>query len=146
MPNILRNGAEWLAKQRTKHASEIVRVYASGFLPQEMPSTPGRSTREVQDANGLIVVYGTRDFVFQTADFKLFPIVGPGQSTAAIAVAPQQGMRIQIGTRHDSLNVDYHVYEVLSSDGEDSWRFADDFNLEIRVHTKYVGHGPPMPA
>jgi hypothetical protein len=148
MGNLLRKGARWLSQQRTRHASEVVLYIRAGFQPLQIKASYGRNDREIFESSDMQTVVSECDFLALARDLVLNPSAAPGQSSVPVTTLPAQGDRIQVGRDGEQdLNVKYSVYEVQSPNGsEPPWRYADEFRYELRIHTKFIGIGPPLPT
>lgn len=117
MGNMLSVGAVWLDAQRREHLSDWV-AYRRGGVTHPVRATPSSSTFEVQDANGIIERWESRDFVISVIDLPFSP--------------PEKGDLI-IETNGTTVL----TYQVLAPRGMEVWRW-DAFRTAVRVHTKLV--------
>jgi hypothetical protein len=111
--DLLRNGAEWLEQQRTKHLTTTV-TYVRGEHEIEVAVTIGRTKYETDDGHVVRVEYTDHDFLMLASD-----LVIEGQ-----VVEPDRGDLIREGNRE---------YEVLD------WRYSDPYRITLRISTKEVG-------
>ena len=123
MPNLLEQGAGWLADQLKTHASSEV-VYQRGADQVAVQATIGKTEFEIDDGSGVIQRFQSRDYLIQTADLKL-----GGAPTLPVA-----GDRIRETVGDQTL-----VYEVLAPGNEPHFRFSDPFRKVLRIHSKHVG-------
>lgn len=118
MPDLLSQGTEWLAAQRTEHLSQPV-IYLRGIDSVEVPATVGRTVFELDSGFGLERVE-TRDYLIPADSLIL----------AGTTVLPERGDRIQEGD---------FVYEVMSpARDKPPWRYSDPFRNTLRIHTKLI--------
>lgn len=118
--DMLGQGAEWLARMRTKFASRCV-TYQRGNSSASVRATPGRSTREVDDGNGLYTTVETRDELVEACELVL----------DGVRTLPAAGDRI---LEHNGV-----AWVVTSpAPGEDCYRFTDAYRNELRIHLAKV--------
>ncbi|MGC9455752.1 MAG: head-tail joining protein [Phycisphaerae bacterium] len=123
MGDLLRQGSQWLAAQRTAHAASPVTYRrpstGSGQATELVVSaTFGRTEYEVEDDYGLRVGAEVTDFLVAAADF--IPTFGE----------PEAG---------DRIIADGVAYEVMALAGQGHWRWSDPYRTTLRIHTKEVG-------
>jgi hypothetical protein len=123
MPNLLEQGAAWLADQLRTHASTEV-VYQRGAQRVTVAATIGKTEFEVDDGTGILQRFQSRDYLIQTADLKL----------GGLLTLPVAGDRIR-----EPQGSQVFVYEVLAPGNEPHYRFSDPFRKLLRIHTKHVG-------
>jgi len=123
MPNLLEQGAGWLADQLKTHASTEV-VYQRGADQVAVQATIGKTEFEIDDGSGVIQRFESRDYLIQTADLKL----------GGVLTLPVAGDRIRETAGDQTL-----VYEVLAPGNEPHFRFSDPFRKVLRIHAKHVG-------
>lgn len=129
-PNLLRKGAEWLTKTRTRHMTEQV-VYQVVSSSITIPATVYAGKFEVIEVDAAFPVGDEpADFIIKVCD-----LVIDGER-----IEPATGHRIILGDVSEG-----RVYEVMPIVGEKCWRFSDSFQTEYRIHAKYVGTQPPQP-
>lgn len=122
MPNILEQGAGWLADQLKTHASTEA-VYQRGAQQVTVQATIGKTEFEIEDGSGVIQRFQSRDYLIQTADLKL----------GGVPTLPAAGDRIRETVGDQTL-----VYEVLAPGNEPHFRYSDPFRKLLRIHTKHV--------
>lgn len=122
MADMLAKGLQWLAQQRTEHMSQSV-VYVRDADSVTVPATIGRTEFEIDDGQGLIQKYESRDFLVQTADLIL-------DGTAKL---PERGDQIR-----ETQGATIYVYEVLAPGQERPWRYSDPYRQTLRIHTKHI--------
>lgn len=120
MANLMRTGAEWLSGKLKAEASETV-TYTRGAdsVSGGLAATPGETSYEHLDSDGISVEARVRDFTFEAADLVL----------ASAVVLPAKGDLIVLGTT---------TYEVLPVGGGEVHRYCDRNNIRLRVHTKEI--------
>jgi len=123
MPNLLEQGASWLADQLKTHASTEV-IYQRGVNQVAVQATIGKTEFEIDDGSGVIQRFQSRDYLIQTADLML-----GGAPTLPVA-----GDRIRETVGDQTL-----VYEVLAPGNEPHFCFSDPFRKVLRIHAKHVG-------
>jgi len=124
MPDVLRNGSDWLADQLKEHASRPV-VYRRGADEVSVQATIGRTLLKLDDGYGGVRMEWTdRDFLIHAAD-----LVVAGNPTL-----PERGDLIR-----ETQGGKTFVYEVMAPGKEPAWRWSDVFRKVLRVHAKQVG-------
>jgi hypothetical protein len=123
MPNLLEQGAGWLADQLKTHASTEV-IYQRGADQVAVQATIGKTEFEIDDGSGVIQRFQSRDYLIQTADLML-----GGAPTLPVA-----GDRIRETVGDQTL-----LYEVLAPGNEPHFRYSDPFRKVLRIHSKHVG-------
>ena len=123
MPNLLEQGASWLADQLKTHASTEV-IYQRGVNQVAVQATIGKTEFEIDDGSGVIQRFQSRDYLIQTADLML-----GGAPTLPVA-----GDRIR-----EAVGDQTFVYEVLAPGNEPHFRYSDPFRKVLRIHGKHVG-------
>lgn len=115
---MLSDGMAWLDGERRSHMSDWV-SYQRGAVTHPTRATPSRSAFEVQDANGVIERWESRDFVISIIDLPF--------------ATPERGDRIT--ETHGAVVL---TYEVMAPRGMPVWQW-DAFRTAVRIHTKLVG-------
>ena len=106
-------------------AAGVVVTYHRGADWVELTALPGKTDFEVDDGNGVIVEYRSRDYLIRTCELEL----------AGTLVEPKRGDQIK-----ETVGNKIHTYEVMRPDGgEQVWKHADPTRNVIRVHTKLKG-------
>jgi hypothetical protein len=124
MPDVLRNGSDWLADQLKEHASRPV-VYRRGADEVVVQATIGRTLLKLDDGYGGVRMEWTdRDFLIHAADLVL-----GGNPTL-----PERGDLIR-----ETQGGQTFVYEVMAPGKEPAWRWSDVFRKVLRIHAKQVG-------
>lgn len=116
MADLLSKGAAWLESQRRRHLSSCVQ-YVRGSSSVTVPATRGRSEFDLATADGALVREISNDFLIAIGDLVI----------DGISIMPQGGDRIIDGAV---------TFKVLPFGSEPSWRYADQFRLTYRIHTK----------
>jgi hypothetical protein len=124
MPDMLKQGLQWLAQQRTRHmASEV--TYQRGGQSVMVQATIGRTEYDVTDSAGASLTTHVMDFLILADDLvdlhpprrgDLILVPGPGLSS-------------------------HQQYEVLDLPAQGCWRWSDPYRTTLRIHTKDIG--PP---
>lgn len=127
MADMLARGMQWLTQQRTEHMSQPV-TYVRGADSVTLPATIGRTEFEIDDGQGLLQKYESRDFLVQTADLVL-----DGSATL-----PERGDLVR-----ETQGATTYVYEVLAPGQERAWRYSDPYRQALRIHTKHIDTETP---
>jgi hypothetical protein len=114
MPDLLRQGLQWLEQQRTEHCSSPVE-YRRGLDTYDVQATKGKTEFEVSDDFGATIGTHVVDFLI---------------------MADELGLKPQPG---DVIVSDEHQYEVMNLGSEGCWRYSDPNLITLRIHTKEVG-------
>lgn len=124
MPDVLRNGSDWLADQLKEHASRPV-VYRRGADEVSVQATIGRTLLKLDDGYGGVRMEWTdREFLIHADDLVL----------NGNAVLPERGDLIR-----ETQGGKTFVYEVMAPGKEPAWRWSDVFRKVLRIHAKQVG-------
>jgi len=124
MPDVLRNGSDWLADQLKEHASRPV-AYRRGADEVSVQATIGRTLLRLDDGYGGVRMEWTdRDFLIHADDLVL----------NGNAVLPERGDLIR-----ETQGGKTFVYEVMAPGKEPAWRRSDVFRKVLRIHAKQVG-------
>lgn len=122
MPDMLKQGLAWLARQRTDHMTSEVMYQRAGQSPVTLQATFGKTEFDVTDnasGGGASIRAHVVDFLMLAEDLSvLYP--------------PQRG---------DIIIADRQQYEVLDLMGDGFWRWSDPYHNTLRIHTKDIG--PP---
>ncbi len=116
MPDLLHNGATWLASQFKTHVSRDV-VYQRGSQSVAVKATIGKTAYEQLDANNVVTTHESRDYLIRAEDLVL----------GGTAVLPEPG---------DMVLEDSQTFVVLPLPNEEHFRFADPYRVLFRIHTK----------
>jgi len=123
MTNLLKTGSDWLEGMRKEHATSSV-VYWRGVNSVTVVATIGQTIFAITDEYNVEVRTVMRDYLIQTADLIIDGSV----------VTPARGDRIK-----ETVGESVYVYEVMGpGNNEPEWRYSDDFNKTLRIHTKKV--------
>lgn len=125
MTNRLKVGMQRLASRMNAKASSTItykRKSGSVWLSKSIPAVIGAFTFAVNpdESEGNLYAH-TRDFIVLASNMSSF-----GE--------PIQGDRVEVTD-------DEHVtrtYQVLAYNGEQPWRWGDDFNMTMRIHTQII--------
>ena len=122
MPNLLEQGASWLAGKLVGSAGTPVRYVRDGG-ETELVAVIGRTEFEQTDEYGGIQRIQSRDYLIRAADL----VIG------GAATLPQAGDRIR-----ETVAAQTFVYEVMAPGQQPPWRYSDPFRQVLRIHTKHV--------
>ena len=114
MPDLLRQGSQWLESMRETHCSSPVE-YRRPPDAVTVSATYGKTDVELADESGLTVRSHVWDFLI-LAD--------------ALGWEPEPG---------DVIVADGRRYEVMNLGGEGCWRWSDPYRQTYRIHTKDIG-------
>lgn len=107
----------WLGSQLKAHASSAV-TYRRGSDEFEIQATVGRSAFEQTDENGVVLrELATKDWIVSAADMLI----------DEVAIEPKSGDRIT--------DANGKTYQVTSVGGQPPWRWSDEFQNMMRIHT-----------
>lgn len=121
MPDLLANGAAWLAGQLKAAAGRVV-TYRRGSEETEITATIGRSQFEAQNQSGVVENWESRDYLVSYGDLPY------GE--------PERGDVIV-----ETVGGDVCEYEVASPRGVPVFHFGDAFRSIVRIHTKQTDSG-----
>ena len=122
MPDLIANGAAWLADQRKAHLSKEI-GYVTGATTITVLATSGKTEFEVVGDGGVMERIESRDFLIATAD---------------LMEAPARGDQIR-----EALGATVFVFEVMAPvQSAPPWRWADAQRTAYRIHTRLVGTEP----
>ena len=122
MPDLIANGAAWLAEQRKVHLSKEI-AYVTGATTVTVLATIGRTEFEVVGEGGVMERIESRDFLVATAD---------------LMQAPSRGDQIR-----ETVGATVHLFEVMAPvQSSPPWRWADASRTAYRIHTRLVGTEP----
>lgn len=123
MGDLLRTGAAWLERQRSRHLTNPVR-YRRGTTDLTVAATVGRTHFETTGLGGVLERIESRDYLIAAAALAA---LGP----------PQRGDRISEETGGAR-----HTAEVVAPGREPHWRWADPGRTCYRIHTKHLTTEP----
>ena len=121
MPDLLANGAAWLAGQLKAAAGASV-TYRRGEDETAITATIGRSQFEAANQSGVVENWESRDYLVSYGDLPY------GE--------PQRGDVIV-----ETVGGDLCEYEVASPRGVPVFHFGDAFRAVVRIHTKQIEGG-----
>lgn len=120
MADLLKNAAQWLHERRhAKLASDVVYQRAAGGSPLTIKATRGREIGDQVVEAELTANSNQTDWIVRKSDLL---VVG-------VFVEPK---------RLDTVTVDSQVWEVAEIAGEPCWRYSDEFENAVRIHTVRV--------
>lgn len=123
MPNLLEQGAAWLADQRDTYLSSPV-TYQRGGDSVEVQATTGQTVFRYDDAAGGTVRYISRDFLIRVEDLVINGSV----------IQPRRGDRVI-----ETANGRVYTHEVMPfGNDEPEWRYSDPQRTTYRIHTKLI--------
>lgn len=121
---MLRKGAEWLNRKLKQHAGETL-VYSRGAHSTTITAVAGKTLLQLNDdLGGVRVEWTDRDFLITASDLVLNGSV----------TLPQRGDQIR-----EVIGSQTKVYEVTAPGAEPIWRWSDEGQQVLRVHTKEIG-------
>ncbi len=123
--NFLKTGVTWLESMRNTHLTESVTYTRVGAVGRTIPATPGRG-----DGDDLIETE-----VSITAQIKDFLIAVSELDESGTFVPPRKG---------DTITWNGHLYEVAEIGMNPCWRYSDDYEQRVRVHTVRSAAAPPI--
>ena len=116
MPDMLSDGAAWMADQLAASAS-LTCAYRRGANSSQFVATIGKSTFESSGQNGVTEQWESRDYIVKTADLPYGePLRGD------VIVEDIGGVSV--------------FYEVTAPRGVPLFHYGDAFQNLVRVHTK----------
>ncbi len=118
MPDLLRQGSQWLEQMRTAHCSSPVEYRRNGQPPATVAATKGKTDYEVTDDYGATIRATVVDFLIMADELNLKPESG------------------------DLIISDGRKYEVMNLGTEGCWRWSDPNLITFRIHTKDIGEDP----
>lgn len=122
MPDLIANGAAWLADQRKAHLSKEI-AYVTGATSTNLLATVGKTEFEVVGEGGVMERTESRDFIVATAD---------------LSSPPARGDQIR-----ETVGATVHLFEVMAPvQSAPAWRWADASRTAYRIHTRLVGTEP----
>lgn len=124
MADLLATAASWVASQQKSHLSQTV-IYVRGQLSVSVSATLGQSEEETFENGGTLVNSRSKDFIIDTADLIL----------DSATVLPKRGDIIK-----QTIDSVVHKFEVMTENAnEPPWRYTDDYQTRLRIHTKFAG-------
>lgn len=127
MADQLARGVAHLASRLKAHGSVTI-VIRRGPLSVSLSATLADSLLRTSDRAGNTKIERTdRDFIFTAADLIL----------GGVVVTPERGDKVDV-----TFGSTVSRYEIMAFGGgtEPHWRYEDNHNILIRVHTKFVGN------
>ena len=115
MPDLLRQGSDWLESQRTAHMASPVTFRRTGQGEQVIQATFGQTEYEVADDYGATIRAHVVDFLILAEELGLEPRSG------------------------DVIVADGRKHELMGLAGEHCWRWSDPYHTTYRIHTKDIG-------
>ncbi len=127
--DLLAQGSAWLEATRKASCSSPV-TYIRGNASVQVQATIGATDFQMDNGDGLIETFQTRDYLIQSADLVL----------AGEEVLPARGDKIQETVADPAGGVTF-TYEVLAPGSTAVWRYSDPYRTTLRIHTKLVSSG-----
>lgn len=118
MPDIIRDGAAYLAASLASSAAHVVTLQRGG-QSAAVNAVIGKSVFESQTSSGFVESWESRDFIVRKSEYPF------GE--------PVRGDLVT-----ENSNGQQAVYEVCSPAGTPLFHYADAFANSIRLHTKRV--------
>ncbi len=126
MADMLQSGLAWLSAQLQANAATTI-TYRRGSQSVRIQATMGAQLLKVTDlAGNAMVERPDADFIFPAANLDF----GAGP------VAPAEGDLVE--KTYGSITRQFKVMPVGGS--EPAWRYCDPYQINVRVHTKFVGN------
>ena len=123
MPDLIAQGAAWLADQRRESLSRDIE-YATPSTTATVLASIGRTDFEVVNEGGIVERTESRDFIVATSDL--------------VGVPPQRGDQIR-----ETTPIGVMLFEVMAPIATAPvWRWADASRTAYRIHTRLVGFEP----
>jgi len=127
MPDLIAEGAAWLAGQRKTHLAREIE-YVTGPTSVTVQATIGRTEFEVVGEGGIMERTESRDFIVASSD---------------LGAVPGRGDQVR-----ETVGPAVYVFEVMAPIASaPPWRWADAARTAYRIHTRLVGneqtHVPP---
>lgn len=119
MADLLQKGLQFLESQRQQHLAQEV-TYKRGVDTVQVLATFGKTTYEVEEAEGIKVGAEVIDFLISAADLVL----------QDQPIRPQYGDQILVTGQG--------TYEVLDLPGAGCYRYSDPYQMTFRIHTKLI--------
>jgi hypothetical protein len=113
---MLKRGAAWLHARRHGRLSESVSYQRVGATePTALLATRCRTVTDQVAEDQILVSGQTLDWIFRTEDFE-----------GALGPFPEP---------RDTITASGVIFQVAGIGGEQAWRFSDEYDNAIRVHT-----------
>jgi hypothetical protein len=113
---MLSDGAAWLHAKRHQKLVEAVQYQRGTNSPVALSATRCRTAGDQMADDQVVIAGQTIDWIFRAEDFE-----GAG------GPFPQ--------ARDKITGADGSIWEVAEISGEDCWRYSDEYQNAIRVHT-----------
>jgi len=120
MPDVLETASAWLASKVMAFRGRTV-TYWRGDEAAAITAVVGRSDWPVIQESGAQIMLQTRDYIVQAADLE---------AARGAGARPEAGDRI--------VEASGEAFEVRGPGGQRPWRWSDDYETLIRVHTTRV--------
>ncbi len=121
---MLKQGAKFLNDQQHAHMSDEVVYRREGFDDLPINARVGRTESDSINNSGMVVQHRERDFIIQTTDLMF----------DGLLTKPRRGDVI-VETAVDGTQ---QHYDIIPSNDESVWEWADEHRYSIRIHTKYL--------
>ncbi|HOQ06010.1 MAG TPA: hypothetical protein PKY88_12445 [Anaerohalosphaeraceae bacterium] len=119
MADLLQKGLQFMENQRRRHLAQEV-TYQRGAESVPVLATFGKTTYEVEEAEGVTVGAEVVDFLIAAADLVI----------QDQPIRPQYGDQIIVAGQG--------TYEVLDLPGAGCYRYSDPYQMTFRIHTKLI--------
>jgi hypothetical protein len=123
MPDVLEPASAWLAAKVMAWRSRTV-SYWRGDDAASILAVQGRSDWPVVEASGAQIMLQTRDYLVRADDLET--MLGAG-------ARPEAGDRV--------VEASGEAFEVRAPGGQRPWRWSDEYNKLLRIHTTRVEAG-----
>jgi hypothetical protein len=118
MTNVLADAAAWLAGAQKLHLATTI-AWSRGSQSATVAARIGRTTWDVESADGRVERMESRDFIVDPAD---------------LPVHPQEGDEVS-----ETYGTTVAKYAVMAPSGTPAVHWADAHRTSLRMHTKLVG-------
>lgn len=118
MPNVIADAARWMAGQQKLHLTTTI-AWSRGSQSAQVSARIGRTTWDVESADGRVERMESRDFIIDPAD---------------LPASPQEGDDIS-----ETYGTTVAKYVVMAPSGTPAVHWADAHRTSLRMHTKLVG-------
>ena len=122
MTNMLQDGVTCLGTWLKDHAG-VTLTYTRGANSVAITGTVSLHEYQVADAEGIITVVNSRDYIVHAADLII----------SGAEITPRAGDRIA-----ETIDSTVNTFEVMSIDGTRAFEPVDPDNVLLKIHTKRI--------
>jgi hypothetical protein len=126
-PDLLSMSSDWLARQRRKFLTQLVKYLREDqtqAFSLEVPAAIGQTTFQTDNGAGAMIESQTRDYLILVQDLSL---------DDGTIIIPRRGDQIL-----ETVAGQEQIYEVGAPGSEPAWRYSDPYHRTYRVHAKQV--------